>query len=186
VTVFPVPSVGIRSNVARPRERVANAPQDDEPCDDIAPLVGGRFAVERILADPKDILALRPEVPKALAAIVTRCLQKNRDARFADVPELADALVAFAPEEAKHYAERARAMATASADRETSPTLRMRLSSPRTRRFLVQVDTMAEKLETRDVRGSAHAARRRADSRHGEHHRRIECDEQRRSTCARE
>jgi tRNA A-37 threonylcarbamoyl transferase component Bud32 len=104
-----------------------------------------------LLADPKDILAHRPEVPKALAGVVTRCLQKNRDARFADVTELADALVAFAPEEAKHYAERARAMATASADRETSPTLRMRLSSRRARRFVAQVGTMAEKLETRDV-----------------------------------
>jgi serine/threonine-protein kinase len=54
-----------------------------------------------IVADPPTPLrAQRPDVPSALDAIVARCLQKDRQLRFASVPELARALVPFAPNEA--------------------------------------------------------------------------------------
>lgn len=54
-----------------------------------------------IVADPPTPLrALRPDVPSALDAIVARCLQKDRQLRFASVPELARALVPFAPNDA--------------------------------------------------------------------------------------
>jgi serine/threonine-protein kinase len=51
--------------------------------------------------EPPALESLRPNVPVALAAIVRRCLQKNRDARFVDIAELARALGPFAPEEAR-------------------------------------------------------------------------------------
>jgi serine/threonine-protein kinase len=41
---------------------------------------------------------LRPEVPLGVEAVAARCLEKNRDERFANVAELAQALAPFAPE----------------------------------------------------------------------------------------
>ena len=45
--------------------------------------------------EPKNLTELRADVPPALAEIVLRCLEKDRDKRFADVGELADALAPF-------------------------------------------------------------------------------------------
>ena len=42
----------------------------------------------------------RPELPRELEAIVLRCLDKDRDKRFQNVAELAEALVPFAPMQA--------------------------------------------------------------------------------------
>jgi len=47
-----------------------------------------------------------PEVPPGLAAIVERCLQKERDARFANVAELARALAPFGPPRSEQSVER--------------------------------------------------------------------------------
>ncbi len=51
--------------------------------------------VEVLRSPPRSILELAPEVPLALVNIVTRCLQKERDARYATVEELAEALTPF-------------------------------------------------------------------------------------------
>jgi serine/threonine-protein kinase len=59
-----------------------------------------------------DVRAARPEIPEALAAIVARCLARDRDARFQSAAEVARALLPFAPEHARETAERAESMAT--------------------------------------------------------------------------
>jgi serine/threonine-protein kinase len=50
--------------------------------------------------EPAALESSSPDLPAPLAAVVRRCLQKNRDDRFANVAELARALAPFAPEEA--------------------------------------------------------------------------------------
>jgi eukaryotic-like serine/threonine-protein kinase len=51
--------------------------------------------------EPPALENLRPDVPPRLATSVRRCLRKNREERFADIAELAWALEAFVPEEAR-------------------------------------------------------------------------------------
>ncbi|HEX6277135.1 MAG TPA: serine/threonine-protein kinase [Polyangiaceae bacterium] len=51
--------------------------------------------------EPPELDALRRDVPVALAAVVRRCLKKNRDERFANVAELARALEPFGTAEAR-------------------------------------------------------------------------------------
>jgi serine/threonine protein kinase len=64
-----------------------------------------------ILERPAQALReLRPEVPEALAAIVARCLEKDRDARFQSAGEVAMELLPFAPPRARVAAERAVSM----------------------------------------------------------------------------
>jgi serine/threonine-protein kinase len=55
---------------------------------------------------PRSIEALRPDVPKALVAIVAKCLEKDRMRRFASVAELAAALEPFAPPDTRDLAMR--------------------------------------------------------------------------------
>jgi hypothetical protein len=50
---------------------------------------------EVLYAQPRSIRQHAPDVPLELASIVTRCLQKERDARYATVDELAKALAPF-------------------------------------------------------------------------------------------
>jgi serine/threonine-protein kinase len=45
------------------------------------------------LEPPRSLRGLRPDVPAELEAVVLRCLQKERDARFPDVAQLARALL---------------------------------------------------------------------------------------------
>ncbi len=52
------------------------------------------------------IQSVRADVPPGLAAIVTRCLEKDRRRRFANVAELAVALLPFAPKRARTSVER--------------------------------------------------------------------------------
>jgi eukaryotic-like serine/threonine-protein kinase len=52
------------------------------------------------------IQSLRADVPAGLAAIVARCLEKDRRRRFANVAELAIALLPFAPKRARASVER--------------------------------------------------------------------------------
>jgi serine/threonine-protein kinase len=49
---------------------------------------------------------LRPDIPYELAEVVARCMEKDADRRFADVAELAVALLPFAPTRALVSAER--------------------------------------------------------------------------------
>jgi serine/threonine protein kinase len=62
---------------------------------------------------PPSLPALRPDIPAELAAVIGRCLEKDREARFASAAELARALLPFAPERARSAAERAGSMAPA-------------------------------------------------------------------------
>ncbi|MEY4544350.1 MAG: hypothetical protein RL685_545 [Pseudomonadota bacterium] len=59
-----------------------------------------------LLEEPKPLSELRATVPKALSELVLRALQKQPDKRFANVSELALALLPFAPTRARGNAER--------------------------------------------------------------------------------
>jgi serine/threonine-protein kinase len=54
-----------------------------------------------------NLLEERPSVPKAVASLIHRCLEKEPERRFQDVGELACALLPFAPGRACLHAERA-------------------------------------------------------------------------------
>jgi serine/threonine-protein kinase len=69
-----------------------------------------------VLCDPTPSLRRRrPEVPAELEAVVGRCLEKDRAKRFADVTELAEALVRFASPAGRANAPRVQGIAIASA-----------------------------------------------------------------------
>jgi tRNA A-37 threonylcarbamoyl transferase component Bud32 len=55
---------------------------------------------------PPPLRTIRPDVPPAVEAIILKCLEKDRARRYADVSELATALVAFGPQRARTSAER--------------------------------------------------------------------------------
>ncbi len=57
--------------------------------------VGELFA-KVLYADPPPPRQHRPDLPEGLEAVVLRCLARERDARFADVGQFADALLPFA------------------------------------------------------------------------------------------
>lgn len=80
--------------------------------------------------EPRPLRELRPEVPPELAAVVERCMRKDAAERFANVAELALALLPFAPSRALVCAER-----SSSVMRATRPTPRAvpRISSVRPR-----------------------------------------------------
>jgi serine/threonine-protein kinase len=60
-----------------------------------------------ILQDPpRPLRELRPDVPDGLQWVVLRCLEKNRDARFTSIAELAAALAPFGPPGAQRSADR--------------------------------------------------------------------------------
>ncbi|MFO0587057.1 MAG: protein kinase [Polyangiaceae bacterium] len=64
----------------------------------VAPFAAPNFAVacKMVLdATPPSLLTLRPDVPPGLAAVVDRCLQKDREKRFPDAIALRDALAPF-------------------------------------------------------------------------------------------
>jgi serine/threonine-protein kinase len=58
--------------------------------------------------NPRPIEELRPDVPPRLAAVVMKCLEKDRNARFTTVGDLATALVEFAHPSSQVHIERAR------------------------------------------------------------------------------
>jgi serine/threonine-protein kinase len=55
---------------------------------------------------PAPLRSLRPEVPAGVEAAIARCLEKDPKRRYANVAELAAALVEFGPKRAKASAER--------------------------------------------------------------------------------
>ena len=71
------------------------------PADSIAEI---RLRIER--GKPLDIRAFRDDVPADLEAVVLRCLATDPSARFANLAELASALVQFAPPEAELSVQR--------------------------------------------------------------------------------
>jgi serine/threonine-protein kinase len=71
----------------------------------VADTVPGLLAM--IVADPPPPLcASRPDAPPELEAVILRCLEKNRDQRFASVAALARALERFASAESKPLVRR--------------------------------------------------------------------------------
>jgi serine/threonine-protein kinase len=62
---------------------------------------------------PAPLRSIRPDLPAAVEAVVLRCLEKDRARRFADVSELAMALVDFGPPRARVSAERIQRVARA-------------------------------------------------------------------------
>jgi serine/threonine-protein kinase len=57
--------------------------------------------------DPPRLEDVRPDAPAGLGSVIRRCLQKSVEDRYANVGELAMALVDFAPQRARSVAERA-------------------------------------------------------------------------------
>ncbi|HXN30380.1 MAG TPA: serine/threonine-protein kinase, partial [Polyangiaceae bacterium] len=55
---------------------------------------------------PPPLRELRPDVPEGLQAVVSRCLEKDRERRYRNVAELALALLPLAPKRAKASVER--------------------------------------------------------------------------------
>jgi serine/threonine protein kinase len=74
-----------------------------------------------MLADPPKPSAHRGDIPPALDDVVTKCLAREREDRFADVGELAKALEPFAPEHSR--ASVARIVRTIGGGRKSSPTV---------------------------------------------------------------
>ncbi len=60
-----------------------------------------------LMAKPPSLVELRPDAPPELAAIVTRCLQRDVNDRWPNVADLALALAPFAGESGRRSAERA-------------------------------------------------------------------------------
>ena len=73
------------------------------------PFTGGsipEISAKILLEDPRPITELRPDVPEELVAVITRTLRKRPDERFANVGELAVALMPFAHSRARGNVER--------------------------------------------------------------------------------
>jgi serine/threonine-protein kinase len=66
----------------------------------------GEIAVKVSTAPTPSLRAYRPDVAPALDSIVGRCLEKDRNRRFAHVGELAVALLPFAPKRSRASVER--------------------------------------------------------------------------------
>jgi serine/threonine-protein kinase len=89
---------------------------------------------------PDSLRAVRPDVEPGLEAVVLRCLSRNAQARFADVAELADALVPFGPEGAVASALRTRHLVHTATERSRKPSRRFRV--PRFLAFAVAALTL--------------------------------------------
>ena len=59
---------------------------------------------------PRPLAEVRPDVPPGFAEVVTRCLEKDPERRFANIGELASSLEPFAPAASYAVAERARSV----------------------------------------------------------------------------
>jgi len=70
----------------------------------------------------KPIRKVRADVPEGIEAAILRCLQKDPRQRYADVGELAEAVAAFGPPEARFTANRIRRILVARATQESPPT----------------------------------------------------------------
>ena len=78
--------------------------------------------VAKILQSPLPSLrALRPDVPAEFEQVIARCTAKDPIARFADVADLARALVAFAPDAARSADRAARILGLSGAPSTDSP-----------------------------------------------------------------
>jgi hypothetical protein len=64
------------------------------------------LAVKVATESPPPVRSFRPDVPSALEAVITKCLEKDRRSRYANVAELAVALLVFGPKRARVSVER--------------------------------------------------------------------------------
>jgi eukaryotic-like serine/threonine-protein kinase len=64
------------------------------------------LCVAILVGEPRDLRALRPDVPEDLVGVVLKCLHKDPRQRYATVSELAQALAAFAPPHAASSVDR--------------------------------------------------------------------------------
>lgn len=69
---------------------------------------------------PRSLSQVRPDIPEAMVRVIDRCLDKDKDKRFANAAELASALEPLMPPPARVVVERAR-MAMASQPRHPAP-----------------------------------------------------------------
>ena len=93
---------------------------------------------------PEPLRGVRPDVPAPLEAAILRCLQKNPAARFANVAELASALVDYAPKRARISAERsARVLRGAGVHTASLPPLISRAPEPKPAPVTVATATAA-------------------------------------------
>jgi serine/threonine-protein kinase len=67
-------------------------------------------SVKIAMEPPPPLSAARGDVPPALEAVILRCLEKDRERRFANVADLAQALLPYAPRSAHAHVERIRAV----------------------------------------------------------------------------
>jgi serine/threonine-protein kinase len=74
-------------------------------------------------AAPSPLRQLRADAPAELEAVVLRCLEKRPEDRFQSVGELAQALLPFAPERARQWADRAVAILRATSPQNAFPNL---------------------------------------------------------------
>ena len=56
----------------------------------------GDLFMQIVSKEPTPLLSVRPDVPPGLAEVVSRCMKRDREERYADVRELAAALAPFA------------------------------------------------------------------------------------------
>jgi len=64
------------------------------------------IAAKIIRDSPPPLRALRPDAPEGLEKVIACCLEKDPDARFSGIAELAEALLPFAPPGSRAAAER--------------------------------------------------------------------------------
>jgi serine/threonine protein kinase len=64
------------------------------------------LCVAILVGEPRDLRALRPDLPEALVQVVMKCLLKDPALRYPSVSELAHALAAFAPPHAATSVDR--------------------------------------------------------------------------------
>jgi eukaryotic-like serine/threonine-protein kinase len=73
----------------------------------------GELAVKIAIRPAPPLRSLRPDAPRGLEAVVSRCLEKDRARRYPDVAEMARALLPFAPERARSSIDRISGIAQA-------------------------------------------------------------------------
>jgi serine/threonine-protein kinase len=64
------------------------------------------LAVKVATESPPPVRSFRPDVPPGLEGVITKCLEKDRRSRYANVAELAVALLMFGPKRARVLVER--------------------------------------------------------------------------------
>ncbi|MDB4934451.1 MAG: serine/threonine protein kinase [Labilithrix sp.] len=107
--------------------------------------------------EPPPLGELRPDLPAGLVGVVMKCLQKDPDRRFADVAELAEALLPFAPSRALVSAERSSSVLR-SARRVTVPEPRRHSNDTHAPESAAPVARSLELIEIVDERPSSDAA----------------------------